>query len=177
MQTFSYIILATSVLSLISFLVRLLNTKNMFLIGKIISRAFLIFETMLYIKHTENLEYIFLGIIVVNISDILYDLTRYLVYTSINKNIKNKYLSLKNFKNSPIPLFVVDKKENRIIFVNDQFETELKIEKDFIINKTLSEVFPNKTLNQICNESTIFGFKSSCFNLDNGKNYIVFYLY
>lgn len=177
MQTFIYIIMITSILASMSFSIRLLKTKNMFLIGKIISRVFLIFETVLYIKHAENLEYIFLGIIVVNISDVLYDVTRYLVYTNINKNIKNKYLSLKNFKDSPIPLFVVDKETNRIVFVNDKFETELKIEKDYIVNRTLSEVFPNKTLEQVCKESTIFGFKSSCFSLDNGKKYIVFYLY
>lgn len=178
MKFLVYLLILSSILSITAFFIRYLKTKNVMLIGKIFSRIFLLWASLLSVIEYLRLIDIFIAIIVINISDFIYDLFNYIIF-SRKKNIIKNLLTYNRFLDSNLPVFVADKQTGIIEFVNETFLSVVKLNKGDIIGKNISDVFTGLDINDLCDSNILQydDYKIKCFELENGKTYIASYLY
>lgn len=178
MNTLFIILLFSTILSIGGFIIRIYRNKNVFLLGKIASRLFLIWALLLHIQDYLHLIDILVAFIVVNLSDFIYDGFNFILTKIKNKIFSDKFLNPFNLaKETELPVAVIDKETGVFEYINKEFENMLQLNRESIIGNNVSSIFSDLDLKNFCGRFKYKDFTINCFEVRNGKSYIVAYFY
>ena len=172
------LLLFSSILSIIGFIIRIYRNRNVFLLGKILSRLFLVWAVILHLQDYLHLVDILVAFIVVNLSDFIYDGFNFLLSKVKNKIFVEKFLNPFHIaKDSQIPIAIINKELGIFEYINKEFENMLQLNKNDILGKRVDNIFTGLNLDNFCGKIYYKDYTISCFEVKNGREYIVAYFY
>lgn len=171
-------LLLSAGLSIIGFSIRAHKTKNIFLVGKIISRLFLVWAVLLHLYENIHLADVLVAFVVINLADFIYDGFNFILSKAKRKLFEEKFLNPFNLTDGiKFPVIIVNKETGLIESINKEFENVVKLKKEDIIGKSVEQIFNGLSIENFCNVFTYGEYTARCFEVQNGKSYIIAYFY